>query len=621
MRTAAKTDTLGDTRSPASFFTSLKGWLSDRVWHARPNAPQQWWQALALVVVCLSVYLPGLFTIPPIDRDESRFAQASRQMYESVALPEAERAATPLDLYSGGLVAPYVIDKPRLNKPPLVYWLQAGSAAIFSLGEPLNDAIWMYRVPSVLSAIAAVLITWRIGLLMFDARAAWLGAALLAICPVVVVDAHQARADQLLLACTTGAMWALTGIVKEDRRASWDVPPRSRRISQELRLASGLATAIALGVLAKGPITPMIVALSAVTYAVLTRRWRILIKAHPWLSVLAVAATIGPWVYLVAEHFGFAEYKALILDETVGRSTSAKEGHAGPPGYHALLLPVLFFPGSLGLALANIHLWKRSAIRGWKWGGSWQLALIVAWLVPSWVVFEFVSTKLPHYTMPLYPAGALLCARALVAETPRRILASSGPLKALAVLWCAIPTIFGLALIGFGIAYATCPDSYEAIRIIEPSPRDNTLIALGCIASGLILLTAFYWPRGTPTLRTTLTNAIVAWSLAFMLVATLATPKLQDLSPRVAQELHQTNPRAPAILADYQEDSLVFLLRGNAIRAGSEARTIAEHNHGAPLVLRSEAATPDDLERGILITGNSVSLGLNEAVIIRPPSP
>ncbi|MFO0492909.1 MAG: ArnT family glycosyltransferase, partial [bacterium] len=82
---------------------------------------------LALVLLCLIVYLPGLTSIPPVDRDECRFAQASRQMFESATLP-AERQdvrtdahARPLGQHAGGWVVPMVQDRPRLNKPPLVY--------------------------------------------------------------------------------------------------------------------------------------------------------------------------------------------------------------------------------------------------------------------------------------------------------------------------------------------------------------------------------------------------------------------------------------------------------------------------------------------------------------------
>ena len=130
------------------------------------------------MLLCLAVYLPGFASIPPVDRDESRFAQASRQMFESVALPEG---ALRSGWHDGGLIVPMIQDRPRLNKPPLIYWLQAASAAAFTGGDPERDAIWMYRGPRLLGAVAAVLLTWRLGLGLFG--------------EVVAVDLFGAPAD------------------------------------------------------------------------------------------------------------------------------------------------------------------------------------------------------------------------------------------------------------------------------------------------------------------------------------------------------------------------------------------------------------------------------------------
>src|SRR6185503_4650826 len=79
---------------------------------ARRLARSWRWGGAGLVLLCLAVYLPGLFSIPPVDRDESRFAMASWQMYTS-----------------GDWVVPRIQERARLNKPPLIYWLQAGAWA------------------------------------------------------------------------------------------------------------------------------------------------------------------------------------------------------------------------------------------------------------------------------------------------------------------------------------------------------------------------------------------------------------------------------------------------------------------------------------------------------------
>jgi 4-amino-4-deoxy-L-arabinose transferase-like glycosyltransferase len=243
---------------------------------ARTLRPK-WLFAIGLLGLCLLVYVPGFFTIPPVDRDESRFAQASRQMLESVALPAGERDPA---LHSGGLAIPMVQDRPRLNKPPLIYWLQAASAALFAHGDPARDAIWMYRFPSLLSAIAAAFLTWRLGASMFGPAVGRLAALMLAVCPILAWESHQARADMLLLACTTGAMaslWSIYAGSNLDR-------PRSR--SGPFLFWLFLAAAI----MTKGPIAPMIAALTAGAIGLTTRRWSWLRATKPLFGVIILAA-------------------------------------------------------------------------------------------------------------------------------------------------------------------------------------------------------------------------------------------------------------------------------------------------------------------------------------------
>src|SRR5580704_3344166 len=89
--------------------------------------------AAVLVLVALLNFLPGFLDIPPIDRDEARFAQATKQMIES---------ADYVDIRFQNEV--------RYKKPVGIYWLQAGvvkTASALGLASPLTT-IWLYRVPS-----------------------------------------------------------------------------------------------------------------------------------------------------------------------------------------------------------------------------------------------------------------------------------------------------------------------------------------------------------------------------------------------------------------------------------------------------------------------------------------
>src|SRR5579863_4105600 len=162
------------------------GWLLG----ARPYA--------MLAGLCLMLYLPGIAAIPPLDRDEARFAQATRQMLET-----------------GDFLHIRFQDKARNNKPAGIYWLQAAAVSAFS--TPASAAIWPYRLPSLIGASLAAMLTFALGAALFggggDALAArgtaMIAAVLLASALGVVAEAHIAKTDAALLAAVTAGQGAL----------------------------------------------------------------------------------------------------------------------------------------------------------------------------------------------------------------------------------------------------------------------------------------------------------------------------------------------------------------------------------------------------------------------------
>jgi 4-amino-4-deoxy-L-arabinose transferase-like glycosyltransferase len=299
-----------------------------------------------LVGLCILAYLPGFLALPPVDRDEPRFAQTSRQMLEAESW--------------GAYLAPRIQDRPRVNKPLLTYWLQAGTAGIFAALHPdaawadstttsAAAAIWPYRVPSLLAAVVAVLATAQLGRSMFGS-AGYVAAALVATTPLVAWEARQARADELLLAFTLLAQLAL-----------WSIWSERRVATHSLRTAVLLWVAIGLGVMTKGPVTPAVVTATVVCQSLAFQEWRWLGRLHVGLGLCIVALLVAPWTLLLAEQVGWMVYLHSLYDEIVGRSLLPKEGHWGPPGYHLALLAVLFWPGWLFLrpAFAALATWVR----------------------------------------------------------------------------------------------------------------------------------------------------------------------------------------------------------------------------------------------------------------------
>lgn len=587
-----------------------------REWIHRAGSWCGTWRAgVLLLALCLAVYLPGFFGIAAVDRDESRFAQASRQMLEA---PD----------WHGWLV-PRIQDRPRLNKPPLIYWLQAASAAVFTerwqvdgKAASARDAIWMYRVPSLVAGLVIVWITWRIGLVMYDSRVATLAAALLAVCPVFVWEAKQARADMVMVAATTASLWALWGL--------WSRRDRART---DWTRVLALWGAIGVGVMAKGPVPVLIVALSALTLAAVSRDWKWLWRLHAWVGVIVIVAMLGPWIFLVAREVGFDTYREIVWSETIGRSVEPKDGHWGPPGYHLLLMIAVFFPGSLLAALAIARASKlgfafeRDA-NGTFFGTFVRTTqtmrdarpaefFLLCTLVPSWIMFELIGTKLPHYTMPLYPVLALACGRAVLA----------GGAGHLAGLWSAVGR-FGVrvwSVLAVGLAVATAAVVYFAV------PRYFGLVPAPSIIAVLVaplLALVFVLDRAIQRRKIVRVQLIgVGIAVAASALIGLALPTFDELrvSQRLASHaaLHDPNAQRPLGMLGYHEDSFIFETRGHATRIdpGGGENWLSTNPTGLLAAEEPAAASLTHTRELARVTGFNYSKGKRVTVLLLERAP
>lgn len=152
-------------------------------------------RAVALPLVAgLLFFLPGFFNIPPVDRDEARFAQATKQMVES-----------------GDFVDIRFQDEVRYKKPVGIYWAQAAVVETASkLGlQRAQVRIWLYRIPSLIGAIGAVLLTYWTALAFVTRRGALLAALIMCSSILLGVEARLAKTDAMLLLATTAVMGAM----------------------------------------------------------------------------------------------------------------------------------------------------------------------------------------------------------------------------------------------------------------------------------------------------------------------------------------------------------------------------------------------------------------------------
>jgi 4-amino-4-deoxy-L-arabinose transferase-like glycosyltransferase len=560
--------------------------LTDAVGRAmRGSWKGGWYGGLALAALCLVIVLPGFFIMPVVDRDEARFAQASRQMLESVALPDAQRDPV---LHGGGLVVPMLGAEARLNKPPLIYWLQAASAWVLTGGDPMRDAIWMYRVPSAVAFIVIVLMTWRLGIEMFGWPTGFLAGCMMAVSPVFMWEAHQARADMVLVAVTCVAMWGVWGVWKKARRHDGTEArsgERKRRRDEETKRRSGGAwlrvcavwVGVGLGVLVKGPITPMVVGLAVVMLCLYARSWRWVWGLKPIVGICVVVAMAAPWVWLVGDKVGWGEYARVVIGETLGRGAASREGHWGPPGYHLVLMVVLLWPGSMLTGLAFGTAVRRGLVRArhggtkarrhegrqsrgrrvWEWVADRKIgrpaeAFCVAWIVPSWIVFELVATKLPHYTMPLYPAVALISARAVHWAVSGAMPGAFSRAQRLGfVLWCSFPAIVSIACLVLGV-------------LKRDDPIGVTLIVFGLVS--LFTAVSLIRPVRSRRLLRAMRIGLAYGAILGVVMIEMVIAREPYIWPtqELMTEIERIDParKRPVAIVGYSEDSIRLAFRG-----------------------------------------------------------
>jgi 4-amino-4-deoxy-L-arabinose transferase-like glycosyltransferase len=468
-------------------------------------------RASAFLLLCgLLLFLPGFFNIPPVDRDEARFAQATKQMVETGDF---------VDIRFQGDV--------RYKKPVGIYWLQSAVVETASaLGLPRAQLrIWLYRIPSLIGAIGAVLLTYWTALAFVTRRGAVLAALLMCSSVLLGVEARLAKTDAMLLLTVVAAMGALARVyLSWQRGEDPEHPPWT--------WPAIFWTALAGGILIKGPLILMFIGLTIVTLAILDRSANWIWRLRPVWGLMWMLVLVLPWFVAIFWRAGDAFFTDSIGGDMLSK-LSAQESHGAPPGVYLLLFWITFWPGAPLAVMAAPAVWRARREPGAQF--------LLAWLIPSWIVFEAVLTKLPHYVLPLYPAIAILTIGAL----ERRILSRSW-LRRGAAWWFAIPALTSvIAVIG-------------AVTVT----RQPVFLAWPFVAAALIFGLFAWWLYDDNRAERSLLNAVVAaMFLAFALYG-VVMPALTPLFPsaEVARALRNVvcvGPKAAA--AGFQEPSLVFM--------------------------------------------------------------
>ncbi len=358
------------------------------------NAPR----LLLLFFSLLLLHCLGNWELPLLDRDEPRFAEASREM-----------------LQRGDWIVPYCNGVVRFDKPPLIYWVQVASYKVFGENE------FGARFPSAVFAAATSVILALWGARMGGAATGWRAALIFGLCLQTIVHARSAVADMAMVFFVALAAWA-----------GWEALRLGQHNAGDSSGKSGTAKwkwlfwiALGFGFLAKGPIAWIPIGMAGVSgfrllqtelrpnSAGFTTR-RILITLLLMVGgCLLTLAIVGAWGIpaLIRTHGEFATVG--LGKHVVKRSVFALEGHGAKSisgwilsiPYYYVLVFASFFPWSIWLPSGVRHFWKtRKAL-------SETTIYLLTGVVLIFAIFTFSRTKLPHYTLPAFPFLALLLAK------------------------------------------------------------------------------------------------------------------------------------------------------------------------------------------------------------------
>jgi 4-amino-4-deoxy-L-arabinose transferase-like glycosyltransferase len=296
-----------------------------------------------------------------------------------------------------------------------------------------------------------------------------------------------------------------------------------------------------------------------------------------WPGPMLMVLIVLPWMLAIYQATNGRFFAEAIGHDLGAKVSGASEGHSGPPGYHLLLLSLLIFPATFALPFAVRLGWKtlrapraEETLRG--------LRFLIAWAAPSFVMFELTPTKLPHYTLPLYPALALLCGAGLAQ-------ALEGGGRVTKWIGVGLAALVGVALVALIAQGAPFVDA--GARALATATAIAAAIAVGA------MLAVFAFVE-RPMIRVA-AGVICALLLAFS-VRQILLPLAHGVQP-TAQAVAALDraglARRPLWVVGYRETSIVFSTRTDAhlapaADAGQHANPgdaiIVEHHDLAALI-------------------------------------
>jgi 4-amino-4-deoxy-L-arabinose transferase-like glycosyltransferase len=420
------------------------------------------------------------------DPDEGRYGEVPREM-----------------VASADWVTPRLNGIKYFEKPALQYWATAAAFTVF------GQHAWTVRLWPALTGFLGVLLTWLLGRRVYDERTAILAAVIQASALLYLALARIATLDMSLSFTLQLALAALVRLAAPAERA--------RRWPAAVLLGVG----VALAVLTKGLVGILIPGAVGALYVLLTRDWRLLLRAQPWWTLAALAVIAAPWFILVsARNPEFAHF--FFIHEHFERYLTRVHARYEPDWFFVPVLLLGFLPWTGLLPRTCVEAW-RAARRGER-----PTTMLLIWTLFVFGFFSLSQSKLIPYIVPMLPGLSLLAARALAGLAPARF---AGQLRGMAVfggvLGAAILVAWKLpaaaalvarasdaAVVGFGVAFLLLGlGAAVGARLATRAGLVAAAIATGCggllfVQAGLMAADALPRMRAVTELAQQLDSAV-----------------------------------------------------------------------------------------------------------------
>lgn len=444
--------------------------------------------ALHLFLIFLvsgSVLFTNLGSAKLWDRDEPRNAGCALEMMER-----------------GDIIVPTFNDELRYQKPVLLYWLIMSAYSVFGVTE------FAARFWSAVLAIGTVLFTYGIARRLMNPLVALIAAISLSTSIMFVVAGRAATPDSVLIFFSTLSMLIyVLGTFKAKTKPS--DPPQLRHAKcyfpKNWFVVASMYAVMGMGILAKGPVA-LVIPTAIIGMFLLIQRlpqleektlqsygWLVstFIKTirvfHPWhflktcwsmrpiTAIVMSALVAAPWFVLVGLQTEGDFLRIFFLQENFGRATTAFENHSGGFWYYPLMILIGFFPWSVFIGPTLLGIDRRLSNKD-QWTPVYILML--CWIGVQVGVFTLVSTKLPSYITPCYPALAMLTAAFLYRLSRNQ--------KWTAGIWYKL-SIINLAIVGVALAGGLGFVTFKFLPDHSWLPAIGAVLLLGAIACWLFL--------------------------------------------------------------------------------------------------------------------------------------